>query len=194
MARGAGVTSPGLCVPSCWVTWGHSERGGRAAKIAVHPTRLCVPLVNGLFVSFAESTDNFVSSKSALPFALKLIYSESWGNYGIQMVLFPRPRSLPHPRPQAAQHFRVNGERGLQSGNALPAHLLGSLCASLSPGRDPVGGLCLDGRGGVGRETRALQRETLSVSAVLEPGAPPPVSPCSRAQGVAAPHLTWSGD
>lgn len=42
---------------------------------------LCITFVNYLFVFFAESTDNFVSSKSALPFALKLIYSDTFGNY-----------------------------------------------------------------------------------------------------------------
>lgn len=40
-----------------------------------------ITFVNDLFVFFAESTDNFVSCKSLLPFALKVIYSDTFGNY-----------------------------------------------------------------------------------------------------------------
>lgn len=94
-----------------------------AVKIAVHPALLLMTPVNNLFVSFAESTDNFVSSKSALPFALKLVYSEPLGNHGIQIVLCPRP---PSPQAPGRPARRSDRERGLQSGNVLQAHLLGS--------------------------------------------------------------------
>lgn len=40
-----------------------------------------ITFVNDLFVFFAESTDNFVSCKSLLCFPLKLIYSDTFGNY-----------------------------------------------------------------------------------------------------------------
>lgn len=55
-------------------------------------------LVNNLFVFFAESTDNFVSSKSALSFALKLLYSGTFGDYGFHVALFPVPRPAADPR------------------------------------------------------------------------------------------------
>lgn len=74
-------------------------------KITGHPALLWLPPVNHPFVSFAESTDNFVSSKSALPFALKLVYSEPVGNYASKESSAPGP---PAPQPPAAQHGGVN--------------------------------------------------------------------------------------
>lgn len=62
-----------------------------------------ITFVNNLFIFFAESTDNFVSSKSALLcFEADLLIL--FGNYQIQVVLFPDPPASPDPwQPRASE-------------------------------------------------------------------------------------------
>lgn len=105
---------------------GHSYEEDRA--------RLFRFLLRLLIISvffFAESTDNFVSCKSLLPFALKVIYSDTFGDYWVQIALFPVLSPSPDPCPLRGSEWTMKGEQKLFLGSSKPMPLRRSLAASV---------------------------------------------------------------